>query len=391
MENNHKKNVLVLSGGGFLGAYEVGAINYLNQNWTQITGKQGEMKFDIVAGVSVGSLNGVLVAQNKLELLNDLWDGIIRNGHDEIFTSEYINPDGSLNLNFEAFQKDLFPNFKISVALVLKGIINSFGRIFSKKIPSFMTLVINRLKRDLETHLPYFLALADNTPLRNKLTKIVSLSDFSPQTKYLCGFVSLNDGEYYSVQNNEFKSNTDLINGILASTAMPIVWPAVSNSAFADKNPVNLIDGGLRNISPLGNVVNLINQDKDDAEYNIFVINCHGNTIEYKDIQKWNLIQNAARALHDITLSEIFRNDIEKFILQNKIMKEFSEKETKLKFTENERKYTVHKKYELHIIQPEKEGILGNSLDTRAESILKRKQKGEFDAQQYFSEKIKNV
>lgn len=391
MEKKHKKNVLVLSGGGFLGAYEAGAINYLSRNWTEITGNEGEMKFDIVAGVSVGSLNGVLVAQNKLPLLNDLWDAVIKNGGKEIFTSEYINEDGTFNLNFEALQKDLFPNFKISVGLVFKGIINSFGRIFSKKIPSFMQLVINRLKRDLEVHLPYFLALADNTPLKNKLAAIVNLSDFSDDTKYLCGFVSLNDGEYYSVQNNEFKSNTDLINGILASTAMPIVWPAVSNSAFADKNPINLIDGGLRNISPLGNVVNLINEDKDDVEYNIFVINCHGNTIEYKDLKKWNLIQNAARALHDITLSEIFRNDIEKFIIQNKIAKELPDKETKAKFTQNERKYIVGKKYELHIIQPEKEGILGNSLDTRAESILKRKQKGEYDAQQYFSGKIKNV
>ena len=33
-----KKIALVLSGGGFNGAFQVGALNYINENWKKITG-----------------------------------------------------------------------------------------------------------------------------------------------------------------------------------------------------------------------------------------------------------------------------------------------------------------------------------------------------------------
>ena len=384
-----KKNILVLSGGGFLGSYEVGAINYINEHWKEITGKNNDMTYDIVAGVSVGSLNGVLVAQNKLNELNDLWNKVIANGGVEIFTSKYINRDGSFNMNMDAFKEELFPNFKISFGLIVKGGLNFFGRLFSRKIPSFMEMVIAKLTEELSANLDNFGGLGDNTPLKDKLTKMVKLSNFSNHTKFLCGFVSLDDGEYYSVSNSQFKSDEDLVNGVLASTSMPIVWPAVSNCAFDDKNPKNLIDGGVRNISPLGKVIELINNDKDDAEYNIFVINCHGNTIVPKYGQKWNIVTNAVRALHDITLSEIFRNDIERFIIHNELMEDVRNSDLKIRKNSKHDKYTVNKPYKLHIIQPEKEGILGNSLDTTAESITKRRRLGGEDAEKYFNLKTK--
>ena len=59
-----RKTALVLSGGGSRGAYQVGAWKALTElGWT----------FDMVVGVSVGSLNGTMVAQDELLLAENLW------------------------------------------------------------------------------------------------------------------------------------------------------------------------------------------------------------------------------------------------------------------------------------------------------------------------------
>ena len=69
-----RKFALVLSGGGFKGAFQVGALNYLKDNWNHIAPEAGPMHFDIIAGVSVGALNGAMMAMGKQDELNELWD-----------------------------------------------------------------------------------------------------------------------------------------------------------------------------------------------------------------------------------------------------------------------------------------------------------------------------
>lgn len=61
---------LVLSGGGAKGSFQAGAIDWLM--------KEGGMKFDAVAGVSVGALNGALVASGRHERLIPLWSALER-------------------------------------------------------------------------------------------------------------------------------------------------------------------------------------------------------------------------------------------------------------------------------------------------------------------------
>jgi predicted acylesterase/phospholipase RssA len=67
MEKNNFNGVrraLVLSGGGALGAYEVGVMKALVSMGVE---------FDIVFGASVGALNGVFYAQHDLDRLEELW------------------------------------------------------------------------------------------------------------------------------------------------------------------------------------------------------------------------------------------------------------------------------------------------------------------------------
>lgn len=76
MHARSKKRGLVLTGGGFKGAFQLGGLLGLH--------KHG-FRFDVVCGVSVGALNGALVAQGDIPLLEELWLSIDRLGPRAIF------------------------------------------------------------------------------------------------------------------------------------------------------------------------------------------------------------------------------------------------------------------------------------------------------------------
>jgi len=68
-----RNTALVLSGGGSKGAFQAGAIKYLLEKG---------VKFNVIAGTSVGGLNGLIVSQNEPEKVPeelDQWWGKIKN------------------------------------------------------------------------------------------------------------------------------------------------------------------------------------------------------------------------------------------------------------------------------------------------------------------------
>ena len=56
---------LVLSGGGFKGAYQIGVWKALKE--------LGVERFSAIAGTSVGALNAVLIANDDLESAEEVW------------------------------------------------------------------------------------------------------------------------------------------------------------------------------------------------------------------------------------------------------------------------------------------------------------------------------
>ena len=62
---------LVLSGGGAKGAFQVGVEKYLRE--------EAGYTWDIVAGVSVGALNGVMIAMERQRRLEAMWRTICQN------------------------------------------------------------------------------------------------------------------------------------------------------------------------------------------------------------------------------------------------------------------------------------------------------------------------
>lgn len=65
-----KKAALVLSGGGALGAYQMAAERAVRKKYN--------LEYVSISGVSVGALNGALLAMNEPDTLWDLWQGLKR-------------------------------------------------------------------------------------------------------------------------------------------------------------------------------------------------------------------------------------------------------------------------------------------------------------------------
>ena len=348
-----KKIALVLSGGGFKGAFQLGALEFLRENWRKIDPESDTMKFNVVAGISVGSLNGLLVAADKFKELESLWNDVAKNGVTEIYTSDFIdttndpgNPDPQvkMSLSWDSVKKR-FPNTTK----------NLLWRLLFRR-----NLLADNFKKEFTD----FRAIADNSPLKNKLLRLAKKSEIKDCT-YICGYVSLDDGVYYSAKHSDFTTDTDFANGVLASTTMPIIWNPVEQINSIAGHQKYLVDGGVRNVSPLGDVIREINRDNTPGEYTIIIINCSSGQIPADDYKNKNIAQIALRSLDDIAITEIFNNDIEEFIDKNYIIEQINSKhpgETVYDYDfANNKKGNPLKHFNAIIIQPSGE-VLGDTI-----------------------------
>ncbi len=153
-----KKTALVLSGGGAKGAFQCGAEKYARE----VKGYH----WDIIAGVSVGALNGAMLAMEKYQRLYEVWNTI---SSDQVYT-------GGFNL--------------ISIVKLLFGAKSFYG----------------------------------NEPLRRLL-----LEEWEPDkvaADLRVGAVSLASGEYVEFRSGD----PNMAEAVLASTVMPVIWTPVDIS-----------------------------------------------------------------------------------------------------------------------------------------------------------------
>jgi NTE family protein len=292
---------------------------------------------------------------------------VIQNGGTEIYESSFIDDRGNIKIDFANIRTTLFPNFRVRLGLIA-------NLLFNKN--KFFARIGNMIGDELKKNLPGLPSLATNNPLYQKLRSLVSKNDIPADTKYMCGFVSIHDGQYYKVLSSDFDNDEQLCNGILASAAMPVVWAPVESISFKKNGlPVTIsksMDGGLRNNSPLGDIIDFINEDKD-FDYHIIVINCSSGKIEVQDKQ-WNIATIALRSLTDIAMEEIFNNDIETFQTINRLVTEAEEKGITL--TKKEAGKTIAlRKFNCTVINPEP-GVLGDTLSTDPALMQTRLQHG---------------
>src|SRR5438046_9967514 len=87
-----KQRALVLGGGGALGAYQVGVLKILSRRLMEEdkkNGEEGRLLFDVVAGTSIGAMNGAVLVSEFLK--TEKWQ-------DAVINEENVEPAADTGL-----------------------------------------------------------------------------------------------------------------------------------------------------------------------------------------------------------------------------------------------------------------------------------------------------
>jgi NTE family protein len=251
-------------------------------------------KWDIIAGVSVGALNGTLLAMEKYQRLEEIWRTI---SSDQVYT-------GGMNV--------------WSIVKLIFGAKSIYG----------------------------------NRPLWELLDREIDPDEV--KTDLRIGVVSLRTGEYLRFR----PSDPGFKKAVLASTAIPLIWAPVD----VPPSHTDMVDGGVRNVSPLGDVL-----DTDPDE--VVVINCNPRKPPTSDKPLKNALDIGKLAL-EVALNEIFTTDVREFIRINRNVEEASAQGVTL-HNETGKPY---KYYKCAIIEPDEP--LGDTLDFSRAAIQRRMEAG---------------
>ncbi len=309
------KRALVLSGGGAKGAFQFGAIRYVEE---VVKKEYSGFDYTVIAGVSVGALNAVMLAMGKYGGMKRIWENI---SNDQIYSGK---------LNWLA---------AVRVLLGAKSVLC-------------------------------------NKPLRKLLDEVVFLKDLQPAYDLRIGAVSLVDGAYRAFRPREFDNDDEFRKAVLSSTAIPIAWEPVREIRTGSGPPaLEVVDGGIRNVSPLGDV---ISDDPDE----VIIINCQGMKLPMESARRVsrNIFTIATRALADIAINEIFNSDIREFLRINDLVEQ-AEKNGYTLTKEDGRPY---KAFRTVLIEPDSD--LGDTLDFSTAAVRMRMEKGYETAEKKFQD-----
>jgi NTE family protein len=193
------------------------------------------------------------------------------------------------------------------------------------------------------------LGLYDGTPLRDFIQKNATGRPFMVPAHV--GRVSLLSGLYELVSSDA----KDFLDAVWHSATMPVIWEPVG--------PTSLVDGGLRNVTPLGDALEF-------GPTEIVVISCSSQKVEPTKPPA-NILDVAVRALTDITINEILLNDVETFVRINDIVRQAYDEGVSLRRPDG----TPYRYCRITVIEPAKP--LGNTLDFSPEMIRMRMRHGE--------------
>ncbi|MEO5359903.1 MAG: patatin-like phospholipase family protein [Nitrospirota bacterium] len=237
---------LVLGGGGIKGCFQAGAIYEL---------LQAGFKPSRIHAVSVGSLNGAFLAAKAAELKN-----------------QNNEPDWSkIGEELKKFWLER---------------VDGFDKI-GEAISSTETL--------LEVMFNNFNGLVDTAALQKLVEEVINKDDLrNSPVWFAAGCVNLSDGRFLEVD----QSNPDIMEYIIASTAIPILMPI----SYINGSP--MVDGGLRNVTPLKYAA------KDEKINGIVCISCQPEQVPLVNINYKNIVSYANR-LMDIITNGIVTNDLE--------------------------------------------------------------------------------
>ena len=169
-EHVHKKdieNVLILQGGGSLGAFACGVFKAFQKN---------DIKFDIIAGTSIGAINGAIAAgsknDNPVKDLEDFWIELAESSHNFI-------PD---MYSFDYDEQTHQMNFKKSSSASLNAAIFGVPKFFVPRWFNWNTFQYNN-SHEFNILPSQWTYIYDNTPLEKTLEKYIDFKKLSPKIK----------------------------------------------------------------------------------------------------------------------------------------------------------------------------------------------------------------
>lgn len=205
---------LVLQGGGALGAFEVGVIQYLLETAREPV---------IVSGVSIGAVNATVFCgsrnRDRLQAMTDLWEELT-----------------TFDIPFVPTEIDKY--------------LSSFGNpgMYRPRVDIF-----NFMR---------WTSLSDTSPLANTLEKYVAFDELQPgissRPRLILTATNVETGEIESFDSQLMPITPD---HVLASGALPPAFPAIT---VRDQrgNPSTYWDGGLYNNTPLSQVINALEENE---------------------------------------------------------------------------------------------------------------------------------
>jgi len=253
------KKGLVLSGGSIKGAFQAGAISQLLTS--------GRFIPDLITGTSVGSLNGMFLAE--------------RSGRYQQQNQPVNWPD--IGNNLKRFWLDNITSFdavgkKIgTIKLVWQIIRNQFNGFVD------MSPLYKLLEREFD------------------MTVLTS----SPIDYYSCS-VNLFNGELILAHP---KTHASFMDHLMASTAIPLQMP------YRLINQQPHVDGGLRDVAPLQHAI-------DKGAEQIVCICCHPKDVQNADLEWGNILKYIDRNMAIMT-NETVNTDIAECQRVNELLKEF--------------------------------------------------------------------
>jgi NTE family protein len=193
-----------------------------------------------------------------------------------------------------------------------------------------------------------------NKPLWNLLEREVDPAMIDIDLRI--GVVSLRSGLYtrFGPGDPGFKK------AVLASTAIPLIWTPVD---ISPEHP-DMVDGGVRNYSPLGDVL-----DTDPDE--VVIINCSPRDPPTREKPFKNALEVGMTAI-EVALNEIFVTDLREFMRINRNVEEAKVRGVRLTDQVGEE----YRSYVYHVIEPDVS--LGDTLDF-SRTTLERHMKAGWD------------
>jgi NTE family protein len=293
------ENVLVLQGGGSLGAYECGVYKALH--------KHG-IKFDIVAGTSIGAVNAAIIAgsksRNSIQDLENFWLEIV----DNLIPS--IIPD------------NIRPSLSVLYGSIY-GNRNLFEPIWIFPYQAMYYYLTS----------PY---LYDVLPLRNTLRRYIDFTMLnnnnngkSPVPRLIITATDIQDSE--SVTFDSMNMNIDLEH-IISCLGYPFY-----GISWIQKDGRYLWDGSLQSNTPLREVIDA--SPKNDK--NVYIVNLFPrkhNDLPANMFETWHRardIIHTDKTLHNVKMSAIISRYIRLLEDMHNIITTSSDEKAKSKFRES--------------------------------------------------------